>query len=118
MQKVVKGFFLGYSTSSRAYKVYNLRTKTVMESTNVVINDKQCAGTHAKEAQSVQERSIEVEDSLPKEYVEKSTEEELLILNDIVLEPTTPVRETPQEHDESSTPFGQKSATTSLVKGL
>ena len=35
-----KGFFLGYTTSSRAYKVYNLRTKTVMESTNVVINDK------------------------------------------------------------------------------
>ena len=34
-----KGFFLGYSTSSRAYKVYNLRTKTVMESANVVINE-------------------------------------------------------------------------------
>ena len=34
-----KGFFLGYSTSSRAYRVYNLRTKTMMESANVVIND-------------------------------------------------------------------------------
>ena len=34
-----KGFFLGYSTSSRAYKVYNLKTKTVMESANVVINE-------------------------------------------------------------------------------
>ena len=45
-----KGFFLGYSTSSRAYKIYNLRTKTVMESVNVVINDEQCAETHVEEA--------------------------------------------------------------------
>ena len=30
--------FLGYSTNSRAYRVYNKRTKTVMESINVVIN--------------------------------------------------------------------------------
>ena len=29
--------FLGYSTNSRAYKVYNKRTKMVMESINVVI---------------------------------------------------------------------------------
>jgi len=34
-----EGIFLGYSTNSRAYKVYNTRTKTVMESINVVIDD-------------------------------------------------------------------------------
>ena len=34
-----KGIFLGYSTSSRAYRVYNKRTKTVMESINVKIDD-------------------------------------------------------------------------------
>ena len=34
-----EGIFLGYSTNSRAYIVYNKRTKTVMESINVVIND-------------------------------------------------------------------------------
>ena len=112
-----KGFFLGYSTSSRAYRVYNLRTKTMMESANVVINDEQCAEAHAEKVQQVQERSIEVEDTLPKEYVEKSTDEELLILNDTVSEPTTLVRETPQEHDKSSTPARHKSTTTSLVKG-
>ena len=112
-----KGFFLGYSTSSRAYRVYNLRTKTMMESANVVINDEQCAEAHAEEVQQVQERSIEVEDTLPKEYVEKSTDEELLILNDTVSEPTTLVRETPQEHDKFSTPARHKSTTTSLVKG-
>ena len=34
-----EGIFLGYSTSSWAYKVYNKRTKTVMESINVKIDD-------------------------------------------------------------------------------
>ena len=34
-----EGIFLGYSTSSRAYRVYNKRTKTVMESINVKIDD-------------------------------------------------------------------------------
>ena len=31
--------FLGYSTNSQAYRVYNKHTKTVMESINVVIDD-------------------------------------------------------------------------------
>ena len=31
-----KGYFLGYSSTGRAYRVYNLRTKIVMESSNVV----------------------------------------------------------------------------------
>ena len=31
--------FLGYSTTSRAYKVFNKRIKTVMESINVKIDD-------------------------------------------------------------------------------
>ena len=34
-----EGIFLGYSTNSRAYRVYNKRTKTVMESINIVIDD-------------------------------------------------------------------------------
>uniref|UniRef100_A0A7N2N260 Integrase catalytic domain-containing protein n=1 Tax=Quercus lobata TaxID=97700 RepID=A0A7N2N260_QUELO len=33
------GIFLGYSTTSRAYRVFNKRTKTVMESINVTIDD-------------------------------------------------------------------------------
>jgi hypothetical protein len=33
------GIFLGYSTNSRAYRVFNKRTKTVMETINVVIDD-------------------------------------------------------------------------------
>ena len=34
-----EGIFLGYSTTSRAYRVFNKRTKTVMESINVEIDD-------------------------------------------------------------------------------
>ena len=34
-----EGIFLGYSTTSRAYRVFNKRTKMVMKSINVVIDD-------------------------------------------------------------------------------
>ena len=34
-----EGIFLRYSTISRAYRVFNKKTKTVMESINVVIGD-------------------------------------------------------------------------------
>ncbi|CAL8119010.1 unnamed protein product [Prunus armeniaca] len=33
------GIFLGYSMNSKAYRVFNSRTKKIMESANVVIND-------------------------------------------------------------------------------
>jgi len=38
---IPKVIFLGYSTNSRAYRVFNKRTETVMESINVVIDDEQ-----------------------------------------------------------------------------
>ena len=34
-----EGIFLGYSTNSQAYRVYNEHTKMMMESINVVIDD-------------------------------------------------------------------------------
>ncbi|KAA0041516.1 gag-pol polyprotein [Cucumis melo var. makuwa] len=34
-----RGIFLGYSANNRAYRVYNQRSKTVMESINVIIDD-------------------------------------------------------------------------------
>ena len=48
-----KGYFLGYSSTSRAYKVYNLRTKTIMESSNVVINDELSSESHLENTSSV-----------------------------------------------------------------
>ena len=34
-----EGIFLGYSSTSKAYRVYNKRTKKVMETINVVIDE-------------------------------------------------------------------------------
>ena len=97
-----KGYFLGYSSTSRAYRAYNLRTKTVMESSNVVINDELCSETHSENTSSVQEKTMEVDYSIPYDYVRKHSDEELLLLNDAVSipsssEPSTPVCETQQE---------------------
>ena len=49
-----KGYFLGYSSTSRAYRVYNLRTKNVMESSNIVINDEVCLEAHSESTTLVQ----------------------------------------------------------------
>ena len=92
-------YFLGYSSTSRAYSMYNLRTKTVMESSNVVINDELSLESHSENTSPVQEKIMEADDSLPNYYVGKHSEEELLLLNDIVsvpssLEPSTPIHET------------------------
>ena len=48
--------------------MYNLKTKTVMKSANVVINDEQCIEDHSKVIQNIQDKPIEVEDVLRKEY--------------------------------------------------
>ena len=87
------------SSTSRAYRVYNLRTKTVVESSNVVINDELCSKPHSENTLSIQENTMEVENSIPDDYVGKHSDEELLLLNDIVSvpsssEPSTPVHET------------------------
>ena len=94
-----KGFFLGYSSTSRAYRVYNLRTKTVMESTNIVINDEVCSEAHSENTVPVQDKPMEVDDSLPVDYVGKHSDEELMVLNDAIsvpssLEPSTSIHET------------------------
>ena len=96
------GYFLGYSSTSRAYRVYNLTTKTVMESSNVVINDELCSKTHSKNTPPVQEKTMEVDGSIPDDYVEKNSDEELQLLNDDISvpsssEPSTPVHEIQQE---------------------
>ena len=94
-----KGYFLRYSSTSRAYRVYNLRTKTVMKSSNVVINDKVCSEAQLENIGPVQDKPVEVDDSLPIDYVGKHSDEELMVLNDTVSvpsspEPSTPVHET------------------------
>ena len=78
-----------------------------MESSNVVINDELSSESHSENSSPVQERNMEVDDSLPADYVGKHSEEELLLLNDTVSvpsssEPSTPVHETQQEQSELS----------------
>ena len=61
--KIDEGIFLGYSTTSRAYRVFNMRTKMVMESINVVINDAitNVANDESKEGTSSKEAMVEIE---------------------------------------------------------
>ena len=94
-----KGYFLDYSSTNRAYRVYNLRTKIVMESSNVVINDEVCSEAQSENATPVQDMPVKNDDSLLVDYVCKHSDEELMVLNDAVSvpsspEPSTPVHET------------------------
>ena len=94
-----KGYFLGYSSTSRANRVYNLRTKIVMESSNVVINDEVCSEAQSENITPVQDKPVENDDSLSIDYIGKHSDEELMVLNDVVSvpsspEPSTPVHET------------------------
>ena len=76
-----------------------------MKSSNVVINDELCSKTHSENTPWVQEKTIKVEDSILDDYVGKHSDEELLLLNDVVSvpsssEPSTPVHETQQQQSE------------------
>ena len=67
-------------------------------------------------------KPVEVDDSLPIDYVGKHSDEELMVLNDAVSipsspEPSTPIHETQQSLHEFSPSPEQKSTSTSLVKG-
>ena len=116
-----KGYFLGYSSTSRAYRVYNLITKTVMKSSNVVINDEVRSEAHSENPAPVQDKPMEVDDSLPIDYVGKHSDEELMVLNDAMSvpsspEPSTSVHETQHAQHEFSPSSEHKGTSTSLVK--
>ena len=58
-----EGIFLGYPITSRAYRVFNKRTKTVMESINVKIDDDitKVGMVDDEERSSTKEPTVEVE---------------------------------------------------------
>ena len=58
-----------------------------MESLNVVINDEVCSEAHSDNTTLVQDKPIDVDDSLPVDYVGKHSDEELMVLNDAVSMP-------------------------------
>ena len=92
-----------------------------MEFSNVVINDEVCSEAHSDNTAPIQDKPIEVDDSLPVDYVGKHSDEELLVLNDAVSvpsssKPSTPIHETQQAQHEFSLSSEQKGTSTSLVK--
>ena len=102
--------------------MYNLRTKTVMESSNVVINDEVCSESQSENIAPIQDKPVEVNDLLPVDYIGKHSDEELMVLNDAVsvllsLEPSTLVHKTQQAQHEFSSLSEHKGTSTSLVKG-
>ena len=80
-----------------------------MESSNVVINDEVCSEAHPESTTQVQDKSVEVNDTFPVEYVMKHSDEELMVLDDAISvpsspEPSTPVHETQQVQHKYSPP--------------
>ena len=70
-----------------------------MESSNVVINDEVYLEEHSENTAPIQDKPMEVDDSLPVDYVGKLSDEELMVLNDAIavpssLEPSTPIHKT------------------------
>ena len=63
LAKSDEGIFLGYSTTSQAYRVFNKRTKTVMEFINVKIDDAltKVEMSDDEEGLSTKESDVEVE---------------------------------------------------------
>jgi len=75
------GIFLGYSTNNRAYIVFNSRTKAVMESINVVIDDVFEDRVHDVESNvgtSVQDTNvhIQLDESEPEKEVTEEVEQD------------------------------------------
>ena len=77
-----EGIFLGYSTACQAYRVFNKRTKTVMESINVKIDDAiaKVEMVDDGERPSIKESSVEVE-ALDIEVEGSTLEEESTHMN-------------------------------------
>jgi hypothetical protein len=82
-----EGIFMGYSTNSRAYRVFNNRTQVVMESINVVVDG------------VVKEPTLEVVPGV-EAYPETSAQEN--VIPEIVEEPETNSEDTELEHGETS----------------
>ena len=64
--EAMKEYFLGYSSTSKAYRVYNKRTMKVMETVNVVIDESSDSGSEKVS----EELSKEILPPEPKEVLE------------------------------------------------
>jgi hypothetical protein len=91
-----EGIFLGYSTNNCAYRVFNKRTETVMESINVIIDDEEIeAPSKGEENQPISA--------------------ELLIPSSNVIKTSTSTQETPGMSPAESLPIPTTSNTTASI---
>ena len=98
-----EGIFLGYSSTSKAYRVYNKKTKKVMETVNVVIDEAADSGSK----KSSKEIPKEILPSEPKVVQEEVDQEPVSPNTPSVVEvsadiPTSPKSEFHEEKGPSS----------------
>ena len=76
-----EGIFLGYSSTSKAYQVYNKRTMKVMETVNVVIVEQELASPSTPGTPSVVEDSADILTSPDSESYEEKGPSSRIKLN-------------------------------------
>ena len=98
--------FLGYSSTSKAYRVYNKRTMKVMETVNVVIDEFSNSGSE-KFSEEIPKEIIpfeprEVQENVEQEPTSPSTPDTPSVIEDLVDLSTSPDSETHEEKGLSS----------------
>jgi hypothetical protein len=71
--RVDKGLLVGYSSTRKAYKCYNLRLKKIVESINITIDETSIPQSKEEENKSMEQlfEEEEVEDEVEEEHEEK-----------------------------------------------
>ena len=79
-----EGIFLGYFVNSRAYRVYNKRTKTIMVSINVVIDDaiSKKSVDEGGEASSLKKNDDDTNSSQSDDVEKQSPKKETIVKSD------------------------------------
>ena len=101
-----EGIFLGYSSTSKAYRVYNKRTMKVMKTVNVVINESSDFGSK-KGIEEFPKEILHFEPKESQEIIEQeptspSTPGTPSVMEDFVDIPTSPDSESHEEKGPSS----------------
>ena len=101
-----EGIFLGYSSTSKAYRVYNRRTIKVMETVNVVI-DESSDSSSEKGIEELPKEILpfepkEVQEIIEQESASPSTPSTPSVLEDSADMPTSPDSESHEEKGPSS----------------
>ena len=101
-----EGIFLGYSSTSKAYQVYNKRTMKVMKVVNVVIDESSNSGSE-KFSEEIPKQILppepkEVQEIIKQEPTSPSTPGSPSVLEDYIDIPTSPNSESHEKKGPSS----------------